>query len=105
MLRQILEHEKFEVIDACDGDAGIRYYLESPVDLIITDLVMPKKGGIETILKIKETFPEAKFIVVSGSDGYATEIEFDMAEALGARTLYKPFQRKEILKIIKSFQL
>jgi CheY-like chemotaxis protein len=104
MLRRTLESEGFEVLEACDGKEGVQRFSKAPADLIITDMVMPGLGGIETILDIKATCPEAKFIAVSGADGYVSEIEFDMADTLGARTLNKPFGRKEILKMIAELQ-
>jgi DNA-binding response OmpR family regulator len=104
MLRRILEHEGYEVIEACDGRQGIERFSEMPADLVITDIVMPVKEGVETILEIKEAHPEVKFIAVSGGGWHAFEIDFDMARTLGARTLKKPFRQKELLKVIEEFK-
>jgi DNA-binding response OmpR family regulator len=101
MLRQMLEAHGFEVMEASDGEAGIRRQAACPADLIISDIVMPKKDGIETILTIKEQYPDVKIIVVSGFDWYGNEAEIDLARAMGARTLKKPFKQKELLAIIK----
>ncbi len=49
MLRQTLEREGHEVVNASDGKEGLRLYREKATDLIITDLIMPEKEGIETI--------------------------------------------------------
>jgi DNA-binding response OmpR family regulator len=101
MLRHMLESQGFEVMEACDGEAGIRRQSACPADLIISDIVMPKKEGIETVLTIKEQYPDVKIIVVSGFGWYGNEAEIDLARAMGARTLKKPFKHKELLAIIE----
>jgi len=102
MLRHMLESHGYEVMEACDGEAGIKRQLESPADLIITDLIMPKKEGIETALTIKEKYPDVKIIVVSGFDWYGYEAEMDMVRAMGAGTLKKPFNQSEILATVEA---
>ena len=57
MLRQILEHEGYTVSDASSGEEGHIRFSEQPADLIIADLVMPGKSGIETALAIRENTP------------------------------------------------
>jgi CheY-like chemotaxis protein len=104
MLRKVLEQESYEVVEASDGNEAIKRFSETPADLVITDIVMPVKGGIETILEIKKARPDVAFIAVSGDGWHAFEIDFDMAKTLGARTLKKPFKREEILNIIKQLQ-
>jgi DNA-binding response OmpR family regulator len=49
---KMLESEGYETITASDGIEGMRIFRENPVDLIITDLIMPKKEGIETIMEL-----------------------------------------------------
>ena len=104
MLGKILQREGFQVREASSGDEGIKRQTEKPADLIITDIIMPEKNGIQTMLEIKEKDPAVKFIVVSGGGGYVYEIDFDIAEKLGAVTLEKPFKREEILQAIEQLQ-
>ena len=104
VLRKILEKEGFEVMEASDGEDGIKRQSEQPADLIITDVIMPKKNGIETMLDIQKTDSKAKFITVSGGGWYGTEIDFDIAQILGAITIEKPFGRGKILEAIKQLQ-
>ncbi len=104
MLRQILEHEGYTVSDASSGEEGHIRFSEQPADLIIADLVMPGKSGIETALAIKEEYPTVNIILMSGCDWYGLDAEFEVAKALGAVTMKKPFQRKSILKAIKQIQ-
>ena len=97
MLSKVLEQERYEVVEAADGDEAIRRHFDQPADLIIIDIIMPGKEGIEIVLEIKEKDPKAKFIVVSGGNWYGSDVEFEIAETLGAKTLKKPFERKALL--------
>jgi len=92
LLRRFLENSGYEVVEAADGEEGLKLFLEKPADLVISDILMPEKDGIETVLEIKRRFPNAKIIVVSGGGWYGTDLDFDMAEKLGALTLKKPFE-------------
>jgi len=104
MLRSMLENEGYTVMEASSGEEGCRLYSEQIVDLVITDIVMGGINGIETALEIKEEYPDARFIVISGGNWYGADAEFEMANVLGALTLKKPFERKAILQAIKQLQ-
>mgnify|MGYP002641283528 CR=1 FL=1 len=102
LLRTILEREGYRVVDALDGDKGIRRYQESPTDLVITDLIMPGKEGIETIRDLRREFPHVKIIAVSGGGRIGPDSYLKMAKGVGAlRTLSKPFDRMALLKAIE----
>ena len=60
VIRRMLEPAGHEVVEAVDGADGIRIYRERPADLIITDLIMPKKEGVELIMELKMEFPDVK---------------------------------------------
>ncbi len=102
MLTLMLEREGYEVVEASDGVAGIKEYRQNPVDLIITDLIMPNKDGIGMIIDLKKEFPDVKIIAMSGGglnkpDGYLKG-----AKKLGAAcTLTKPIDREEMLRAVK----
>lgn len=98
MLRQILEHEGYTVSDASSGEEGHIRFSEQPADLIIADLVMPGKSGIETVLAIKEEYPTVNVILMSGCDWYGIDAEFEVAKALGAITKKNLFNENQSLK-------
>jgi len=101
MLREMLMTAGFENIsEAVDGREGLARYAERPTDLIITDMVMPEKLGIDIIVEIRKNCPKAKIIAISGGGSFGPEIDLDMAAKLGVHTLAKPFERQEILKAI-----
>ena len=104
MLRKMLERDGYSVSEASSGEEGCILYSEQPADLIITDLVMTGKSGIETAVAIREKYPEAKFILMSGCDWYGIDAEFNIAKSLGALTLRKPIERKIITDTIKQMQ-
>ena len=64
MLRLMLERDGYEVGEAPDGVEGIRIYRQNPVDLIISDLIMPNKDGIGMMIELKKEFPDIKIIAV-----------------------------------------
>jgi len=53
VLIETLEREGYETVAASDGNDGIKIHQENPADLIITDLIMPEKEGIETIMELR----------------------------------------------------
>ena len=97
LLSNLLEGEGYQVFEASEGGEGIRLYREKQIDLIITDLLMPGKEGIETIIQLKQDFPDVKIIAISGgSRGLDKEFYLHLSKKLGALfTFTKPFDRKE----------
>ncbi len=102
LFRRILEKEQYEVLEASDGQAGMRLLRENPVDLVITDIFMPEKDGIEVLLELRKASPKLKVIVVSGG---GKRVKLDMTQAariFGAfRILRKPLEPQEVLDAVK----
>ena len=102
MLGQTLEREGYEVVSAANGKEGVRLYREDPVDLVIADIIMPEKEGIETIMELKRAFPDVKIIAISGGGLVDPERYLSMAKQLGARyTFSKPVEREDLLKAVR----
>ena len=101
-LRRILEPEGHEVVEAGNGKVGLHLYREEPADLIITDVFMPEKEGLETIRELRSDYPEVKIIAISGG-GRNIDLDFlPLAKQLGAlRTLAKPFDRQKMLDAVQ----
>ncbi len=101
-LRKILEAQGHEVVAASDGKLGIELCREEPTDLIITDIFMPEKEGLETIRELRRDYPDVKIIAISGG-GRTGNLDFlPLAEKFGAlRTLDKPFTRQEMLDAVQ----
>lgn len=102
MLTQMLTREGYQVSNASNGKEGMKICHELPVDLIITDIIMPEKDGIEMILELRKDFQDLKVIAISGGGRLGPDGYLEMAKKLGAhRTFFKPFNRKEMLEAIK----
>lgn len=101
LLQIVLEGAGFEVAVAKDGNEGIKLYRKIQPDLVITDLIMPGKEGIETIREIKAENPAAKIIAVSGGGRVNANGYLQLALKLGAaRSLSKPVSRENLLAAV-----
>jgi len=95
-LKEFLQDEGHSVRDAADGAAALRIFDEAPADLILLDLMMPGKEGIETIQEIRQRAIPVKIIAMSGAHQ-----NLDAARLLGAdSTLDKPFHYEAMLALI-----
>ena len=102
MLRQLLERSGYNVAVAPDGMVGMELQREEPADLVIVDMVMPYKDGIQTIRELTRDFPEVKIIAISGGGVLPQEEFLAMAKGLGAsRALTKPIENEELLEAIR----
>ncbi len=102
MLHQALERAGYEVVIARDGSEGIELFRSAPTDLIITDILMPEKEGLEIIMDLRREFPDVKIIAMSGG-GHMGNLNFlEVAKRLGAqRTLQKPFGLQEVFQAVQ----
>jgi DNA-binding response OmpR family regulator len=99
LIRWILEEAGFTVLEAGDGDEALEVFRSSGADLVLTDLVMPDREGIETITELRRIDRSARIIAMSGAIDSDTYLK--LAGTLGAVcTLNKPFRRDELLAAI-----
>jgi DNA-binding NtrC family response regulator len=102
LLHEILERAGFAVMEAANGSEGLKLFRTDPADLVITDLIMPEKEGVETILELRREFPDARVIAISGGGRNGSASYLPIAARLGARrTVAKPFSRQEILEAVR----
>ena len=101
MLRQALERAGYAVVEAQEGQEGLQHCQAAHFDVVITDILMPDKEGLETIRDLRRGFPDVKIIAMSGG-GYLGTLNFlDVAARFGAQsTLQKPFSLRKILETI-----
>jgi CheY-like chemotaxis protein len=100
-LREILERAGHEVVEANDGSAAIRAYRRSRPACTITDILLPRKGGLHLIREILELNPAAKILAISGG-GQRGKLNFlSTARTFpGVRTLKKPFQIEDLFDVL-----
>ena len=102
MLKEMLEEEGYNINEAQNGKIGIDLYRKNPADLVITDLFMPEKEGIETITDLRQEFPDAKIIAISGGGTIQPSSYLALAEELGVlKSFEKPFRRNALLETIQ----
>ncbi|MCP5103687.1 MAG: response regulator [bacterium] len=102
MMTQALKRAGYDVADAANGKIGMEIHREQPMDLVITDLIMPEKEGIETIRELRRDFPGLKIIAISGGGRAGANGYLSVAKTIGAdRTLSKPFDLKKILETVE----
>ena len=102
LLRTALERDGYEVRTAEDGEKGLRLFRQQAADLVVIDMVMPNKEGLETIVELHHNFPEVKIIGISGAGGVGRGSYLNMAERLGAsRTFSKPLKFPQFLDAVR----
>ena len=100
LLRSALQAEEYEVTEAVNGRQGLALYRQRPVDLVITDIVMPELNGLDMLLELTREFLDAKVIAISGAGEEKNVL--DVAKLLGARqTFQKPFSMPQLLGAVR----
>ena len=97
-----LQSYGIEAEGAAHGARGLALQRQRPADVIVTDIFMPEREGIETINDLRKEFPEAKIIAMSGRDPIAKYDVLQSARQLGAvRTFRKPFKFEELVAAVR----
>ncbi|MBI5315339.1 MAG: response regulator [Nitrospirae bacterium] len=101
-LRRTLHREGYIIIEASEGGRGLKQLERQPVDLILLDMFMPDKDGLETIMELRRTHPGIRVIAMSGGGFKGTVDVLPVATKLGVRrTLSKPFTREQLLEALR----
>lgn len=102
ILRRLLGRVGHTVYEAADGKTALRMYAGNPTDLVITDIFMPEMDGIEFLIRVREAFPEARVIALSGGSYIGKQEVLRDATQLGAvGVLEKPFSVDECLELVR----
>jgi two-component system, chemotaxis family, chemotaxis protein CheY len=102
LIYETLKQAGYHVHEASNGKEGLTRYRESPTDLVIMDILMPDQDGLESILTLRQEFPEARIMAITGGSDMIGILNFlDVARMLGARrTLQKPFEMQQLLDAV-----
>ncbi len=101
--RTLLAGEGYEVLEAGDGAEAVRLFRQGGVDLLVTDIFMPKMNGLDAILEMDPRSHGIPVIALSGGHDGAGADPLALAESLGAtRTFHKPFDYKEFLAAVRA---
>lgn len=98
LIRAVLESDGHTITEASDGSEGINSLHESPVDVIITDIIMPGKEGLETINELRKMKSDVKIVAMSGG----RQNHLETAKLLGAsKIIQKPFNNNSLILTIR----
>lgn len=99
LLRSKFLEEGYSVLEAPDGRVALRLLRENPVDLVITDILMPETDGIELLVAIRETWPKVPVIVFSAP---TNQLYLQVARRLGAdEVVEKPLNLERLAGQVK----
>jgi DNA-binding response OmpR family regulator len=102
-IRETLELAGYEVEEAQNGIEGLSLHRRWPFDLIITDIFMPEKGGLEVIKELRQESEFLPVLAISGGGVFNAEDALVAARNLGAnQVLEKPFAIQQILWSVES---
>jgi CheY-like chemotaxis protein len=99
-LKWLLESAGFSVAIAANGTEGLAQQRAQPAEIVVTDIFMPEKDGIETILELRKEYPRAKIIVMSGGSSRGADF-LNVASVLGAaKVLKKPVDPEGLIELV-----
>ncbi len=97
----LLEMEGYDVLQAHNGFKALDVLRHEPVDLVVTDLIMPGMEGLETILHLQKDRSDLPIVAMSGFPGLDGEQYLKSALQFGARAAFsKPFDSIEFLETV-----
>lgn len=101
-LLNYLDDDEYDAVGAADGQKGLDLVAEHNPEVVVTDILMPNKEGMETISELKKAYPDIRIVAMSGQNWSGFTSYLDMASRLGAHAvLSKPFSRKDFISTIK----
>ncbi len=101
MIKKMLERAGFEIELASNGNEGLELFKRSQADLVITDIIMPEKEGLETIREMKRLRSDLKIIAMSGGGKISADNYLNTAKIFGAsKVLEKPFSQKTMISTV-----
>lgn len=103
MVVNMLDSEGYKTLEAENGKKAIRLIKNNPnITIVITDIIMPEKEGIEMIRELKQDYPHFKIMAISGGGQIDANTYLKMARLLGAEiTLNKPFVKKDLIEAVE----
>ncbi len=102
LIKTALSPHGHEVVDFDNGIEAIEYVKANPIDVAIIDLVMPQKGGIETLMEIRDSNRNIKIVAISGKIETKADAIQGLAQQFNVdRVLSKPFDIDEMIQLVQ----
>ena len=100
---RLLQRLGYSAIGVEDGEAGLRHVRTNPTDLVITDMQMPGKSGLEVLLELRALDPGLPVIAMSGGDSSKQLDLLGSAGLLGAvAVMMKPYTVEELTAAVRA---
>jgi CheY-like chemotaxis protein len=98
---RILKKAGHNIIEASNGVEGLEEIRKNDIDIIILDIIMPEKGGVETLIELNE-YKKLKKILITGINIPQSDAFKKLIDHFGAQVLlHKPFKKEELLKAVE----
>lgn len=102
VMKQVLEGRGYQVACAADGVEASKAISGTDFDLVITDLIMPEKDGIQLMNEIRRKYPRVRVVAMSGGGHVPRDQYLRIARGLGAdAVLEKPFHNDALLEVVE----
>ncbi len=98
VLAAMLKRDGYEVTTAADGEQALAVLQKTPVHVVVTDLVMPKVGGMELLKRVSADYPDVPVILITAHGSVDSAVAALKAGAFDYVT--KPFEQEELRKVI-----
>lgn len=102
-IKKLLENKGYKIMVASDGEEGLKMFRSDPAEVVITDIIMPNKDGVETIFELYKYFPAVSVIAISGGGKAPAEDYLNSIKLLpNVKYIFKkPFANYDLLMAIK----
>jgi CheY-like chemotaxis protein len=102
ILKHWLEELDCEVVEASNGNEGLDLYRAHRPELVITDIIMPQKDGVQMMIELQREYPDVKIFAISGAGAKKPGEYIPLAKKVGAlRTFVKPIDKGELLDAVR----
>lgn len=102
LVLRVLKPAGHTLLEAQDGAQGLQVLARHDADLVITDLLMPRKEGLATMREIHGRHPAIRFLAISGGGEFRTAKFLEVAKVMGAHeTLAKPFKPQALREAVE----
>ena len=103
LLLLVLKQAGHTAVGAADGHEAGLAIAGQPFDIVMTDLIMPERDGLEFIAEVRNKYPDVRIIAMSGGGHIARDSYLRIAQGFGAHAiLEKPFENKELFSAIET---
>ncbi len=103
IIRKFLEKDGHTIIEASNGNEVLDVFQHKKIDVAILDVVMPDKGGIETLLEMSCSDIEAKVILITGIVDTETEVFQNLCKQFKAQyIIQKPFEKEKLIETVNA---